>query len=86
MKLNAPGPNPDFTSSTYCAKNHFVNEGFESYPGNYQFKDCSDFILDKEVTMLEIEWWKLAWAALEADRLAIKLTLITSPSDGAQTH
>lgn len=70
MGRRAPLINPPSGYSTYCLKEHFDHDGKDNYPDK---TECPDYERDEDVTLVEIAWWGLVWAAQERDRLLDKL-------------
>lgn len=58
---------------TYCLYDHYTNDGEDNYP---DIDSCQDFKIDPDMTMVELAWWPISWAADEIRRLSIKKSLL----------
>jgi hypothetical protein len=76
-----PLTDPPSGYSTYCLKEHFDIDGMDNYPDK---TECQDYHRDETVTLVEIEWWKIAWAAAEIDRLETKKIIMENYSNEKQ--
>lgn len=64
-----PLVDPPSGYSTYCLKEHFDHNGKDNYPDKIE---CPDYQRDERVTLVDLAWLPIAWAASEINQLEIK--------------
>ncbi len=61
-------------AETWCSNDKFdIRIGLNNWPEKYE---CEEFEIDKNVTHVDIEWFKISHASSEINRLNIKISTI----------
>lgn len=62
-------------AETWCSSNLFEAKGENNWP---DIQKCEEYELDKNVSLVDLEWFKISYAAEEVNRLEIKKTILNN--------